>query len=75
VGLPSQGAEVLCRVCVKWLSERVVYSPSPHRWSAYFGMLTSYMTFWALGKATGELGPNSGVFFRPVAFLRPPNVT
>jgi hypothetical protein len=33
------------------------------------------MVFWGLGKATGDLGPNLGVFFRLVAFPRPHNVT
>jgi hypothetical protein len=33
------------------------------------------MTFWELGKGTGDLGPNSCVFFRLEAFPKPQNVT
>jgi hypothetical protein len=49
--------------------------PAPHGWSTCFGMLTPRMTCGALGKATGDFGPSSGVFFRLEAFPRPQNVT
>jgi hypothetical protein len=51
------------------------YSPAPHGWSIHCGTLTPQMTCWGLGKATGDLGPNSGVFFRLEAFPRPQSVT